>query len=248
MLHQQLLVPRIVGGALGLEALDLREDVLVHRGHQDVGRVVVVEPRARHHVRDHEALEVLLVMDGVLHRQDPAPRLPEQHEVAAVEVERLADLLDLVDEPGEVPQRRVVGLVAAERAELVVVVVLDARAAGTRRRSTRRARRVAPGPPCSSSTLRSGFVPTRFVQTRNCRSACRSAPSATRPTRRRVDPRWRCRSTTRMDRPSAQPSPGRVPGGGPSRSLNRRPRRERACCRSGPQLTRREVLLFLKSP
>lgn len=68
---------------------------------------------------------MLLVVHRVLHGEEPAPRLPEQHEVAAVQVQRLADLLDLVDEPGEVPQRRLVGLIAPERAELVVVVVLD---------------------------------------------------------------------------------------------------------------------------
>ena len=65
-------------------------------------------------------------MDCVLHGQQTAPRLPEEDEVAAVEPERHAHLLDLVNETREVPQRRVVGLVAAEGTELVVVVVLDA--------------------------------------------------------------------------------------------------------------------------
>jgi hypothetical protein len=37
----------------------------------------------------------------------------------------LTDLFDLVDEAVELPQRRVIRLIAAARAELVVVVVLD---------------------------------------------------------------------------------------------------------------------------
>src|SRR5215831_9320876 len=54
----------------------------------------------------------------------PPPRLAEKDEVVAVQPQRLADLLDLVHEPVKLPQRRLVGLVAETRAELVVVVVL----------------------------------------------------------------------------------------------------------------------------
>lgn len=64
--------------------------------------------------------------EGVLHPQQTAPRLAEQEEVARVEPEGDADLLHLVDETGKVPQRHVVGLVAAEGAQLVVVDDLDA--------------------------------------------------------------------------------------------------------------------------
>jgi hypothetical protein len=64
---------------------------------------------------------VLLVRQGVLHGQDPAPRLPVQHEVPAVQAQGLPDLLDLVDEAIKLPQRRIVGLVADPGAELVVV-------------------------------------------------------------------------------------------------------------------------------
>ncbi len=66
------------------------------------------------------------MVQRVLHGEQAAPRLSQQHEVGAVEAEGDSNLLDFVDEPVEVPQRRVVGLVAPERAELVVVVVLDA--------------------------------------------------------------------------------------------------------------------------
>ena len=52
--------------------------------------------------------------------------MTEQEEVVGVEAERLAHLLDLVDEPVDLPQRRLVRLVAVRRSELVVVVVLDA--------------------------------------------------------------------------------------------------------------------------
>ena len=93
VLHEELLVPGVVSGAFGLEPLDLRQHDLIHGGHQDVVGIGVVEPCARHHVGDHQALEVLLVMYGVLHREDPAPRLPEQHEVTAVQTQRLANLM-----------------------------------------------------------------------------------------------------------------------------------------------------------
>src|ERR1700691_515464 len=70
--YEQLLIPRVGGLPLGLEPLDLREHVLVHGRHQDVVGVVVVEPGAGHHVGDHQPLELLLVMDGVLHREQAA--------------------------------------------------------------------------------------------------------------------------------------------------------------------------------
>jgi hypothetical protein len=104
VLHEQLLVARVVGGVGGLEPLDLRQHVLIHRGHQDVGRISVVERDAGHHVRDHEPLEVLLMVDRVLHRQEPAPRLPEEHEVVPIQAERLPHLLHLIDEPRQFPQ------------------------------------------------------------------------------------------------------------------------------------------------
>jgi hypothetical protein len=52
-----------------------------------------------------------------------APGVTEQHEVAPVQPERLADLLHLVDEPAQVPQRRLVRLIAEPGAELVVPAV-----------------------------------------------------------------------------------------------------------------------------
>ena len=54
---------------------------------------------------------MLLVRQRVLHGEDAAPRLPVQHEVTAVQVKRLADLLNLVDKAVKLPQRRVVRLV-----------------------------------------------------------------------------------------------------------------------------------------
>jgi hypothetical protein len=125
VLEKQRFVRRVVGCARRLQPLDLGESGLVHGRHQDVLGVGVVRAPAGHHVGDHQALEVLLVRQRVLHRQHPAPRLPDHHEVVRVEPEREAHLLDLADEPVDRPQRRVVGLVAVVGAELVVVVVLD---------------------------------------------------------------------------------------------------------------------------
>ena len=68
------------------------------------------------------------MVQRVLDGQQPAPRLPVEHEVVPVQPERLADLLHLVDEAVQLPQRRLVRLVAVTGAELVVVVVLDPRA------------------------------------------------------------------------------------------------------------------------
>ena len=63
----------------------------------------------------------------ILDREDPAPGLPVQHEAVPVKAEGLPNLFDFVDEAVELPQRDLVGLVAIRRAELVVVVVLNAR-------------------------------------------------------------------------------------------------------------------------
>src|SRR5580704_9071879 len=67
------------------------------------------------------------MVQRVLDGQDTAPRMAEQDEVVPIEPERLADLLHLVDEAVEVPQRRLVRLIAETGAKLVVVVVLNAR-------------------------------------------------------------------------------------------------------------------------
>ncbi|HEY3091146.1 MAG TPA: hypothetical protein VGJ59_24125 [Jatrophihabitantaceae bacterium] len=56
-----------------------------------------------------------------------APGLAVEDEVTALKAQRGPDLLDLVNEPRGIPQRLVVGLVAAAGAQLVVEVVLDAR-------------------------------------------------------------------------------------------------------------------------
>ena len=108
-----------------LERLDLGQRSLVHLRHQHLLGVSVVGRDARHHVGDDQPAQVLLVAQGVLDGQDPAPGVAVEHEVVPVQPERPADLLDLVDEPVELPQRRLVRLVAVARAELVVVVVLD---------------------------------------------------------------------------------------------------------------------------
>ena len=121
-------------------------------GHQHLLGVGGVGRGARHHVGDDQAAQVLLVRQGVLHGQDAAPRLAVEHEVLAVQAQRLADLLHLVDEAVKLPQRRLVGLVAEPGAELVVVVVLDpgARAGSCRTppgtRAWPRGRRAAAAP------------------------------------------------------------------------------------------------------
>src|SRR5947209_19333601 len=69
---------------------------------------------------------MLLVFQGVLERKDAAPGVSEKVKVVAIQVQRLADLLHLLDEPGEFPEVGVIGLVAIRRPELVVVVALDA--------------------------------------------------------------------------------------------------------------------------
>ncbi len=71
-------------------------------------------------------LDVLLVLQRVLDGEDAAPRMAQEEEVVSAQPQREPHLLDLVDEPVEVPQIGVIGLVAVSRAELVVVVVLDA--------------------------------------------------------------------------------------------------------------------------
>ena len=52
--------------------------------------------------------------------------MPVQHEAVPLKAEGLPNLFDLVDEAVDLPQRVLFGLVAERRAELVVVVVLNA--------------------------------------------------------------------------------------------------------------------------
>ena len=94
------------------------------------GHDALVEQARRRHSRDDGIQHIItnLITDvDVLGGQDPAPGVTEQHEVVPIQPECLADLLHLVDEPVQVPQRRLVRLVAEPGAELVVVVVLDPR-------------------------------------------------------------------------------------------------------------------------
>src|ERR1700722_14419111 len=51
--------------------------------------------------------------------------MAEQEEVVRTEAQRSTNLIDLVDEPPEIPERRILRLVAVGRSQLVVVVVLD---------------------------------------------------------------------------------------------------------------------------
>jgi hypothetical protein len=93
VLVEQLAVTRVPGLPGGSHALDLAKRSLVHRGHQDGLGVPVVRRDAGHHVRDDQPLEVLLVAQRVLDRQDATPGAAEQEEVVGIEPESLAHLL-----------------------------------------------------------------------------------------------------------------------------------------------------------
>src|ERR1700678_4765550 len=100
----------------------------------------------------------------VLGGQEPAPRVAEQEEAVRTEAQRRLNLIDLVDEPLEIPQRKVIRLVAVGRSQLVVVVVLDP---GGREEAVHgfevlvRAARAA----VEQEELAIGLLATRFVQT-----------------------------------------------------------------------------------
>ena len=125
MRNQQLHIARVPGIARCLEGLDFGQRALVHRRHQDLLGVGRVSGGAGHHVRDHQSAEVLLVSQGILNGQHPAPRLAAEDEVLAAQAKGPANLLHFVDEALQLPQRRIVGLVAEPGAQLVVVVVLN---------------------------------------------------------------------------------------------------------------------------
>ena len=99
--------------------------------------------------------------DHVLDREPPAPRLAEQ--VAAVEAERRAHLVELLHRPLDRPERRVVGMVGAAAAELVV----DDHRAVLRQPLGQGQQVIArrPGPPCRSSTGMPSRGPIRADQT-----------------------------------------------------------------------------------
>jgi hypothetical protein len=128
LLVQQFHVPGVGEVPAGLERLDLGEGRLVHPRHQHLLGVGVVGRDAGHHVGNDQPAQMPLVAERVLDRQDPAPGLPVQDEAVPVQAQRAPDLLHLVDESVQIPQRRIVGLIAEARAKLVVVVVLHASA------------------------------------------------------------------------------------------------------------------------
>ena len=96
--------------------------------HPHVAVRAELDPQARHlrererdrgaGVREHEALDAVGVVERVLERQAAAPGLAEQHH--PLEPERVADAVELGHEAVDPPERRVVGLVGAAAAELVV--------------------------------------------------------------------------------------------------------------------------------
>jgi len=87
-----------------LDGPDLRERVLVHRRGEYLLCVRGVGRRARHHVGDDEPAQLVLVRERVFDREDAAPRVAVENEVAPVQTERLPDLFDLVHETIEFPQ------------------------------------------------------------------------------------------------------------------------------------------------
>ena len=128
LLVQQLHVPGVLDVAAGFQRLDLGQRTGVHGRHQHLLGVGVVGRDAGHHVGDDHPAQVLLVVQGVLDGQQPAPRLPVKDKIGPVQPERPTDLLHLVHEAVQVPQRRLLRLVAKTGPELIVVVVLDPRA------------------------------------------------------------------------------------------------------------------------
>ena len=124
---EELHVARVLVVPLGLEPLDLRESLRVHRRHQDVPRVGVVGRDARHHVGDDEPAQVLLVLQRVLDGEDAAPRLARAERSSRWSRPSAARTCSTSSTNRGISHRAgVVGLVAVVGAELVVVVVLDA--------------------------------------------------------------------------------------------------------------------------
>ena len=71
--HEQLVVSGVVGVAGGLQSLDLGDRRRVLCRDEHVRRVPVVGRDAGHHVADDQALQLLLVGQRVLDRQQTAP-------------------------------------------------------------------------------------------------------------------------------------------------------------------------------
>ena len=67
------------------------------------------------------------MVQGIFGGQYPAPGVTVEDEILLAQPEGAADLVDLVHVTVELPQRRLIGLIAEPRPELVVVVVLDPR-------------------------------------------------------------------------------------------------------------------------
>ena len=117
VLDQERLVRRVGGLAGVLHPRDLGQRVLVHRRLEHLLGVGVVRGDVRHHVGDHQPLQPVRVCEGYSMASTPPTTCRRHH---PIEPEPGAHLLDLVDEPRDLPERLVVGLVGEVRAELVV--------------------------------------------------------------------------------------------------------------------------------
>jgi hypothetical protein len=109
-----------------LDGENLLLDGVVHPRKERATSIGIVGRNTRHHVGNDDSLEMVLVFQRILDRQQSAPRLAEEEEIGGVETKRLTHLLDLIDKTLKLPKRGFVGLVARHGAELSVVVNLDA--------------------------------------------------------------------------------------------------------------------------
>lgn len=110
--HQQFHVAGLFKLARSFDPLDLREGSLIHLRHQHLFGILVVGGDTGHHVGDDEAFEVLLILESVFHRQDATPGVAEEVEVVFIELERPADLLNLLNKTGGLPKLWLIRLIA----------------------------------------------------------------------------------------------------------------------------------------
>ena len=130
------------------------------------------------------SLAALPVVDGALQRESRPPRWAEQDEVAAVETERQADRS--TSSTTRARSHSVGPCGWSPRTDPTWSSSLD----GTTARENHASNgswtsSVAAGPPCRSSTFRSGWFPTRMIRTPKPARANWSPPVAIRPGARR---------------------------------------------------------------
>ena len=123
ILHHDACISRIVVALRRLQRIELRQRLGREELRFQCSRSFEVGLRACRHVGDHQAAQMLLIVQRIFHRQDAAPRVAIQNKM--IQTQSATNLLDFGEITGEGPECRIVRYIGVTDTKLVIVVHLD---------------------------------------------------------------------------------------------------------------------------